>query len=444
MPLTEPFEEFETKTVPAELMVRDGQLDIYPGVHKQDLFAIRYTEKGLQLQARGFIGVIPINDRLTMEVRPRFTVANLNRLVDISSVPPKLLRDAIRTYGRSGVIYPSLITFYASALERAVSEVKSRGLLRTYEWREEVSSSPRGKILVGKTLTAAVAHGIPNKAAFGWHERTIDIPANRALLYAVHRLAGHNRRAGRDGREADYRQVARRLNRCQQQLAGVTLDTTGGFLNDPLVTGAASIPSVRSYYRPAIDLAQAIIEGQAVDIQSQAGNLRLPSLLLDMGTIFEAYLRNTLKRAATTSGWPVRILDGNRGGPTGARKANLLDDGPIKFEATPDIVIADGTDRIRRNLCVLEVKYKPANEGGRPEREDLNQTLAYGISYGATSVVIAQPCQRKQISGLKPLGALRGMQIYSYLYDLSAGDLAQEERKFAREILRVTGVTTAL
>ena len=437
MTVTEPFEEFETRSIPADLLVRDGVLDVYPGVVKQDLFAIRYSEKGLQLQARGFVGVIPVNDRLTMEVRPRFPVANLNRLVEVSGVPPKLLRDAIRTYGTTGAIYPSLITLYATALERAVTEIRSNGLLREYVWREEVSGSPRGRVLLGRTVAVATARGVPNRAAFGWHERTIDVAANRALLYAVHRLALHNRRAGIEGRAHDYRRVARQLNRCQQQLAGVTLDGSGAFLRDATVADRAPFPPVRAYYRPAVDLALAIVESRAVDIEDQDGKLRLPSLLLDMGTIFEAYLRNVLAEASVVDGWQARVLDGNHGGERGARKANLLDNGPVNFEATPDIVIADGPLHNRTHRCVIEVKYKPSKDG-RPERDDLNQDLAYGVSYGAASVVIAQPCSTGHTSGLRWLGSLEGLEVYSYLFDLASGsDMVAEERRFAGALARL-------
>lgn len=424
--------EFDTVPVPSDLLMTGGQLDVNPAIVKQDLFAVRFGASELQIQARGFVGLIPINDRLTLEVAPRFPASNLTRLVEVSGVPPKALADVMRTYRRARTMFPSLIGLYAEALLQSVTEVTTSGLLREYEWREEVSSNPRGRILVGKSIQATIARGVHNKLAFGWYQRTTDIAANRCLLYAAHRLAQYNRRAGKDGRTGEFRRVARQLNRCIQLLPGVTLDASANFLRDPLVTGRVALPSLRRYYRPAIDLALAIIGGEAVDIESQEGNVRLPSLLLEMSRIFEAYLRNVLGQVCVDEGWDARVLNGNLGAPTGAAKPNLLDDG-VAIKATPDIVLATGPVRSPTYRGVIEVKYKPA-KNQTPDRADLDQTLAYGVSYRAESVVVVQPRLPQQVAGWRHLGTLQGMNVAIYLFDLGAEDLAAQELQFAHAV----------
>ncbi len=433
--------EFDKVAVPTELLLTDGRLDINPAVTKQDLFGLRFGASELELHARGFVGLIPLNDRLTLDVSPRFQTSDLTRILDISGQQPKPLSTVMRTYQRAHRMYPTLVTLYAEALLRSVTEVTMSGLLREYEWREEVSSTPRGRILMGRTMQT-IARGIEHKAAFGWHQRTTDTSANRCLLYATHRLAQHNRRLT-DGRPLrEQRQVSRQLNRCAQMLSGVTLDTSAEFLRDPFVTGRTPLPSLRRYYRPALDLALTIIGGQAVDIESRGGTLRLPSLVLDMGTIFEAYVRRVLQREfAAHPEWQASVLDGNKLMPDGGGKASLLDEG-LRSEATPDIVVATGPKRTPSFPGILDVKYRPAKNsddgaGGkspRTDREDIEQIVAYGMSYRATTVATVQPKSHGQLGGWRHLGKLRGMSVAICLFDLGAEDLLAEERRFAQAV----------
>lgn len=423
--------EFDWATVPADTILRDGGLDVFPSVQGKDYFATRLTREAVQVQARGYVGVIPLNDRLTLEVVPRIGLSNLSRLVEISRVPPKQLVAVMRNYRPSGTIYPSLISLYADGLHRAVEEIASRGFLREYEWCEEVSSYPRGRILIGKTLQQATARGTRHKAAFGWHQRTTDISANRCLVYAAWRLAHYSRQSADIVRMGERRRTARQLNRCLQHLKGIQLDPTAGFLNDPFVTGRLPLPTLRGYYRPALDLALAIIGGQAVDIEDQNGGVRLPSLLIDMSSVFEAYLRHSLQRIAREDGWRARILDGNLLPSRGAAKTSLLDDGePLK--ATPDIVIEAGPRRTPEVPVLIEVKYKLAER--LPQRDDLNQVIAYGKSYRARTVVIVQPASGTTTPGWRRLGTLDGMTVGLYSIDLSADDLVMQEAVFADAI----------
>lgn len=421
--------EFEWADVPLDVIFREGRLDVNPSAQNKDFYATRLTREGVQVQARGYVGIIPLNDRLTLEVVPRVGMSNLSRLVEVSGVPPRALADVMRRYRTGGALYPSLISLYADGLHHAISEIVTRGMMREYEWREETSSFPRGRILIGRTMQRAGARGASHEAAFGWFQRSTDIGVNRCLLYATWRLAHYNRQAGEGVAKSEQRRVARQLNRCMQLLQGVHLDPGAAFMSDPLVTGRAELPTLRGYYRPALDLALTIIAGHAVDIEDQNGNVRLPSLVLDMSSVFEAYLRRTLQRTAENEGWGVRVMDGNLLPTQGAAKPNLLDTGPQRLKATPDIVIEAGPRRRPVVPVLIEVKYKPADR--LVDRADLNQTISYGVSYRAKSVVIVQPSDGGVPAGWRDLGTLAGMSIAAYTIDLSAADMIYQETLFA-------------
>lgn len=132
--------------------------------------------------------------------------------------------------------------------------------------------------------------------------------------------------------------------------SSVPLDHSLSFLSDPLVTGARATPSLRHYYRPALDLAMAIVRRYAVDVEVTRRGVDLPSMVLDKDSIFESYLRNTLQAEAGRAGGGVDVLDGNAAG-----KKPLFDDPPSE-NATPDIVFSRGGHRWP---LVIEVKNVP-------------------------------------------------------------------------------------
>jgi len=193
------------------------------------------------------------------------------------------------------------------------------------------------------------------------------------------------------------------------------------------------LPSLRSYYRPALDISLAVIHQQAVTLDSSGGHVDLPSIVLDMGVTFGAYLRNSLTIQAVAANWSLAVLNGNHGGDGGEKK--LLDHG-VDTKANPDIVIASQVKRPRTYPLVIEVKYKPADKHGR---DDLNQVIAYGASYGCPAVMLVQPRGRKSgpQPGLSLLGLVGRMAVYRYVYDLGASSLVEEESRFGAVVAKL-------
>ena len=128
-----------------------------------------------------------------------------------------------------------------------------------------------------------------------------------------------------------------------------------------------------------------------------------------------------------------------------ARAQSLLDvDSPGEALATPDIVV-EYREATTRYPLVLDVKYKqmgsPTRTGtlavSMPDRDDLNQIVAYGAAYRATNLVLVQPRASGGATprGLHPLGTIGHLRIFSYSFDIAAADLAAEEATFAADML---------
>ncbi|MDQ3725283.1 MAG: McrC family protein [Actinomycetota bacterium] len=411
--------EYDPIDVPlSDLLNAKGRLRLNPDVESKGYFTIQLTKGAVRLQARGYVGLIPLNDRVIIDVKPRVPVANLGHLLRVSGYVPSSL-GAERPYATEQAWNESLVDLFAGWLAAKVDVIASEGLLLLYEQHEEATSFPRGRVLAGATLTQMRPRGIRHQAVSSWFARTTDSPANRCLKYAIWFIAG--RLAILGSRTASRRQLLQRLGALYELFSSVPLDHSLSFLSDPLVTGARETPSLRRYYRPALDLALAIVRRYAVDVEVAGRGVDLPSLVLNMDSIFEGYLRNTLQGGAGRAGGGVDVLDGNAAG-----KKPLFDEPPSE-SATPDIVFRAAGHRWP---LLIEVKNVPVN--GNSSRGAIEQAVTYAAAYRCNRVVLAHPRARHQGgSGLRLQGRIGGLKVYQYVFDLGATDLLAEELKFA-------------
>jgi 5-methylcytosine-specific restriction enzyme subunit McrC len=415
--------EFEQAEVPPELILSDGVLELYESAIGRNVLSVQSRPGVHILQAGGLVGVIPINPRLTLEVRPRVPVSNLLRLLRLADYVPQHLDRAYRRYAIGEEDVPTLLGVYGRSLVAYLDDILDRGLLKEYRQREAVTSHPRGRILVGHTITAAAARGRSDQVAVSWFERTADTGPNRCLKDVVWLLLLCIK---------GDRGLVRSLNRLYQQLSAIALDLSCSFLQDPVVSGTTRLPRLRSYYHEPLQLALAIIRHQAIDVDRAGDALRLPSVLVDMSDVFESYLRHVLQVASSEQGWDAMVLDGNKLQPGGGGKT-LFDFG-AGDRAAPDIVLSAGSGATSTVPVVIDAKYKPARGG--PTRDDVNQAIAYAVSYRAPAAVIVQPRDAdpsERDAGIRLHGSVAGIDVHQYVLDMAA-PLASEEQRFCAAI----------
>jgi 5-methylcytosine-specific restriction enzyme subunit McrC len=152
----------------------------------------------------------------------------------------------------------------------------------------------------------------------------------------------------------------------------------------------------------------------------------MASLVIDMSKVFEGYIRAVLRSGL--AGFDLQALDGNSMGPGFGGK--LLFDGTPSEEANPDVVIRPKSSEATR--LVADAKYKPVTAAS--DRDDINQVIVYGASYRCPRVVLVHPCPIGRSSGLRQLGTIGTLQVYQYMLELGAADLASEERQFVEAI----------
>lgn len=401
-----------------EVLDPSGELRINPDTQR---YFDMYLKKGsLSLRARGCVGYIPISDRVVVQVEPRVPVRDLSRIIRISGVPPTPL-GALRNYATSKEWSDTLLDLYAGKLISDIEKIVASGLLREYTEQRAISSFPRGRVRLSESIQVLSSRGNRHAAVISWHERSLDNPPNRCLKYAVWLIA--QRYMQLQPKDAHSRALHKRLSGLYSLFEGVQLDQSLTFLEDGRVRGVAPLPSSRAYYREALDVAIATIEQRSVLIEDSTGPLRMPSIVVDMDTVFEAFIRNVLREHATTNGWSATVLDGNKDG-----QKDLYNERPSP-PANPDIVVRSGDGM---TALIIEIKNVPVKDAS--SRGAVHQAVTYALSYRAKRVVLVHPRGRVQTPGVRYVGDIKDVSVYQYRFDLDAEDLVGAANDFGQEI----------
>ena len=401
--------------IPLEELLTYGELDLYAEVTGHNLFTITLSKDKLVFRAGRFVGQIPINDRVLIDVRPRVPFTNLERVLGITDQEPLSLAPHTRRYTEHPVGTPSLLQSLAESLVYSLASVEAEGLHRQYIRRTADTSFPRGRIMMSETMRRHEARGMHHRAAVSWFEPSVDTPANRCVKYAIWHLA---RRFEGIRRSPENTRLLENLSRLYGMFDGTTLDPTLRFLSDKLVEEPQRLPANRAYYERPLRLAAMVARGYGVAFGHRGGEVELASLVVNLEDAFEEYLRFVLASGLQNSLPEVRVLNGNLSTPKGGGK-NLFkttsrDDLGAKSPATPDIVLrrSDAKDQESEYPAIFDVKYKVYRP--RADRGDINQTVTYAVSYGSPVALIVHPHQKKSKPGLHRVGRVGNLNLYQY------------------------------
>lgn len=423
--------EYETIEVDARLWLSEGfRTEFNSEINGRDILRATVKNGALRLQATSYVGVIPLNDRVVVRVRPRVPIANLTRMV-VETGHEVLALSAFREYAGRGSADDWAMDLYTGALLDHLETLSEFGLLRAYRRHEGEGHYPHGQINFGRTLQRFAASGVLNKAQYSWHERSVDIPANRCIKAAMEVSLQHLMKTREKPRRGDRARIARLAGHFRS-FDEVTEDPTHSFLQDLQVQGVAPLPDSRSYYRPALDLAVLILRDIGIALDLGGDDVELGSLLIDTNALFEKFVRVSLVKQAARRGWAIDVLDGNTAGsvdlysvPDNALtlQGRLLR--PLAARnpgrAQPDVVLraTDGTD-----VLIAEVKNtvhgkEAAGADSLPQRSEVEQAVTYALRYGLPYAILVHPWSRGS-KGLVYVGRVRSIDVYDFRLDLSS------------------------
>lgn len=436
--------EYGEIDVPPDRLIRaDGTLRVADEVLDQYV-TCDFKGGRLRLRAKGVSGVFALTDDITVQVQPRFPLTNLTHMVSVCGYVPVAL-EAMREYQVTDDWQDWMLDVVTDSLLVAVDTIEELGQLRTYRRRTDSGSYPHGRVEMSATINRSAARGMNHKAVYSWWERTPDNPPNRCIRSAIQHL--HRLHRARPLSGAVRPRIAR-LGNALRLLEEVPDDPHLKCLEDPVVRGLAQLPEARLYYRPALDLAVAVLRGQGFDLDAKTGTVAAGSLLVKTEDLFEDFVRLSLQQALSDHP-ELAVLDGNinpgkrplYSAIKDAEKNRLPDHSDVSAgnepNATPDVLFARGEQEFP---LVAEVKY--TNVTRYADRAELEQAMVYGVRYGSPVVLTIHPRRKNTEGGLVICGRIGEILVAQYRVDLAADDLDAEMGAMAQSLVQLIDSTS--
>jgi len=415
--------EHQIKHLPADLIKSDGTLDLYLDVIK--LFKPVFDGGVPSIQCGGWVGYIPLNDRYALEVSPRVPIGNLERLIGMAAgYSPRLLQRYTRRFSHSDERPDSLLDVLADQLLEAFDRVWENGLLKTYEQRQRLSSMPFGRINPFQTAWRSAKVGMPTAVSAAFHH-TVDFAPNRVLRHAFEKLLARYQ----SNNSQSQRRRTLRIRQAAARLEDITKPSRLDLTPETVVRIMRHLPLHHEEYADALMLAQLIISDSGFSIRGSDGIAILPSIIIDMAKVFEAYVRKVLDDYFRNITGLV-VKDGNLGAPSGASTTlfHPVEPSTKNTAVTPDIVI----ERDNVPEIIIDAKYKPSPK--QLERDDINQIVLYGARYGTNRVMLLHADRRDSDLSVAFLGSVGPYRVYNARIDLNAKNIEDEEKRLATSV----------
>ncbi|MBE0471866.1 MAG: restriction endonuclease [Methyloprofundus sp.] len=407
----------------SEIVHEGGKLNILPNV--KNYFSIDYKPKNdkLSLVAGGFIGLIPINNELAIQIKPKFSISNLTRIVAVAEDNFNTLSFFSKKYQENENFSPVVFEFMAECLANELQTLEAEGLLKDYLLKKEESHKIRGRINVNDSIKSLWSHGHFNKASISFFDFTPDNPFNRlikfTLKFCIEELNLIN---------SPKNSLRQSLIEYYSIFDAVSLDHSLHCFDDVFsAIESDKVTALRKYYVNICEICRLIVNRTGVSFDEDGDDIDLNSFTLDMATTFEKYLLNSIRINREIFPENTVILDGNKEG----RKKLYNQPSIGKGDAKPDIILKAG---INNTKIIADAKYKTKSKD-----TDRYQVISHALSYNAKIAVLILPKEENytgnRLIKLGSVGIEPEINVYEYYYDLSSYDLMKEERRLSYELL---------
>lgn len=403
----------ETIDIDLKDVLEDGKITVFPHViDKPELLTLSFIKNKVRLSAGKYIGLIPLAPGVLVDVRPKLPITNLAHVLDVAMHPVESIAGIERNYLETDIASESVTNFITTNFLRALQDIQRYGWLKEYIQRTEITSHPKGRIDLAGTLRNCWSRGAMHQVRSRSFQQTSDIPVNRLLRHMLEILL-----LSRSGGSNDQGITARANNVFSEFPSSIGKLRSGDRAACEDIVARRSLPSTRSYYYRALEIALMVMSGQSISFQSYGADVTLDTAIIDFETVFEDYSRRVLQRQAGNS---VIVKDGNFEG-----KRPLFDN-KSHPPAQPDIVVVSAAGG---SPVIADVKYKD-----RPARPDVNQIVTYALVYRAKRVVLIHQNRPGTRRGLSLIGTISHVEVYDYAIDLDVLDLTVEEENLATAV----------
>ncbi|MDP3953165.1 McrC family protein [Microbacterium sp.] len=305
-----------------------------------------------RVTASSYVGTLVV-DGVELLIRPKINPENLFLLLE-PGLPPSAWRKEAFDYDVTSNLLPSVIAFFA----RTVETTLGRGVLRSYQAREESLTTLRGRLDVAGQFKRA---GVLTPMACAYDDFSEDVIENRVLRAAI-RLALRVPRVDPGERQRLMRQLV--------ALEGVTEVAVRAETVD-----AIPVTRLNQHYAPALGLARVVLAN--LTLTDDRGSTSASSFMIDMNDLFQRFVTERLRREL-------------RG------RLDVIDEPTVhlgmgrQVAMQPDLVFREPGGAVR---YVGDVKYKLATDAhGRSG--DYYQLLAYTTAMNLPEGILIY-CRRR-------------------------------------------------
>lgn len=404
-------EEFEELSIRVSALLDAGELKLDDRITSKGYLAAAMKGGQITLRATKFVGTIPLTDKIAVKIKPRASIANLSFMLVRSGVIPSAISGFTRGYMPRFTAAENVEKIYGRSLVDGAKLIARRGYMKEY-LRPPNLSPWRGRLLATDTVRSHAAKGIRYRHEFDHSTLSPSTIENIALKAALVQTK-------------DWFLMNDRRNPIISEVGGLlhglwpvsNWDGRRSELVSRLVKRIRTLSPRLSHYRDPLWASLLILQSSIPEVGFD-GFVRLDSLIVDVSTVFEAFLRRELAERL----WPLgyQVDDGNK-----SAEALFLDGGP--YTVHPDMVIRkDGAV-----VAILDAKYKPD-----PKEQDRYEVLAFMDSFGTNIGGFVCPSSGADTSRF--LGTTRsGKRLFSLRYDLSAQDSGAESDRFAHNVIQM-------
>lgn len=416
-------EERKETDISISAIVKDGgRLNILPSAKKY--FSIDYKPKKgvLSLVCGGYIGLIPINENLAIQIRPKVPIPNLTRIVTIAEDKFDTLNFFLKKYKESADFNPTIFEFMAECLANELQTLDSEGILKEYCLAVDHTEKIKGRISLNDSIKSLWGHGHFQKAVIKYHDFTVRNPFNQLIKYTLDFCIREL-----DTANPENKKLKERLADFYSLFDAVELREGQGFF-DAVFEAIKSdkLTTLRRYYVNICEICRLILQRRSISFHEAGDDLEMSSFVLDMSNIFEKYALNSVRAHRNLFPPNTLIMDGNKEGRKKFYNEPSVGDG----DAKPDVIIKNGTE----HKIVADVKYKSSSK-----EADRYQVISHALSYNSKKAVLVLPKDesRGYSQALIKLGSVGKdfeIEVYEYYFNLSSGDLEKEEHDLAQSL----------
>lgn len=402
--------EREARIFPrSDLLSSDGQSLVLPEVRSLGAVELRDVASGVELRARGVVGYLPLTKDIALNIRPKFPLGSLWRMLEVAGDDCKVVLPVLRKYGfEDGGAPPEamLVRSFCFFLGR----ILSAGVSRKYV-PEAYQGYFRPKVNFSLTLSKHVSRGDQIKAVSDGFNFSSDHSVNGLLKSAcVDFLRRIPKGKGWDFERSTLRDALNCLHAVRQI---------------PMLIGADAVVNalpiwVRDSYLKALSVYGILLGHTNIGFSFEAVGCSSPTFLFSLDRVFEEFIRRSLMQRMSEMG--VKVLDGNP-----SKNHFPLFSDCHTYPVKSDLIFRCDA----QTVGIGEVKYKP-----RIEEADRYQLISHVMAHGAPVGLWVSPVLGDQ-SSLDYVGGLKsGEKFYHYRISIS-GNLDEAVNLMSTSVAQV-------